>query len=344
MSWRFRSEWPWVVALAGLNAATVMMACSDAKGPAPPSRSEVGQQHAVSPATPSVQRAAEPIEPFRTASDDAAVSGLVNRLGAQQPQLVSAALAALERSADLEQNARLENTGLRRRVLELTAHENPGVRGRALRLLANLARRSVPPWPPRGTGWGPLNGVAVRTSLREPAHVPVSLWEAALARAWAARADPHPYVRAEACEALARLGYIQAIHGLMQLVDDRQPSHYELEGFTLEDGRPGRLRHGIPGRALVSDSVLHAIQTLSAGQLRLEPVEPKQPVDGASTNAQRVRLWYTQHARDRVPLPSPSPVFPAATRYRRTAPSAVEMRAPRIEGRVKSVLDAEPRY
>jgi len=322
----------------------ITVACSEAKRPAaPPSPSEVGQRHTESPpAPPSVRRTAEPIESLRAGSDGAGASGLVNRLDAQQPQLVSAALAALERSADPEQDAQLEqNAELRRRVLDLATHADPGVRGRALRLLASLAQRSVPAWPPRGAGWGPQNGVAVRTSLHGPASVPVSLWEAALARAWAARADPHPYVRAEACEALARLGYIQAIHGLIQLVDDQQPSHYELERFSLEDGQPGRLRHDIAGRSFVSESALHAIQTLSAGQLRLEPVDPKQPVVGARTNAQRVRAWYREHARDRVPLPSPHPVLPAATRYRRTAPSATEMRAPRIEGGVESVLDGE---
>jgi hypothetical protein len=329
MSCRFRSEWLWAGTLAWLSATPLAMACSETK------------RQRAEPPPAMASSAPGPVEPI--AAPRAAESGdareLIQRLDSQQPQLISAALAGLLRSAEPEQNAEL-----RRRALELTAHGDPGVRGRALRLLASLARRSVPAWPARGTGWGPRHGVAVRTSLHQPAYVPVSLWEATLARAWAARIDPHPYVRAEACEALARLGYIQAIHGLVRLVDDQQPSRYELEGFALEDGRPGKLRHEIPDRSLVADSALHAIETLSAGQLRLEPIDPRQPAASASGNAQRVRTWYTQHARDRVPLPSPEPLLPADTRYRRTAPSGVERRGPRIEGRVQSVLDGESRW
>lgn len=337
MRWRFRSTCLRAAGALALSSAA-SLACTETKRPAPPSLS--------------VRGPAAPIEPTRAAESgdgDAGVLGLVHLLDNQQPQRISAALEALERRAGQEQNAKAEpdsepepNAELRRRALELTAHGDPGVRGRALRLLASRARRRVPAWPPRGAGWGPQNGVAILTSLDQPAYVPVSLWDATLARAWAARVDPHPYVRAEACEALARLGYIQAIHGLMQLVDDQQSSQYELEGFTLEDGKLGKLRHEIPGRSFVSESALHAIQTLSAGQLRLEPIDPTQPAVSARTNLQRVRSWYRQHARDQVPVASPGPLLPAATRYRRAAPSGLERRSPRIEGRVESVLEGEP--
>lgn len=114
----------------------------------------------------------------------------------------------------------------------MVAHADPGVRGRALDLLA-------------GQAW-----------LAEPAVL--------AARAREGLADAHPYVRAQAADVLARMRQVPAIHRLMHLVDDMQVARYDCVGWTTLDGSAGRLEHTLSGRRRVAEAALFAIRTLSA--------------------------------------------------------------------------------
>lgn len=241
---------------------------------------------------------------------------LESSLASSEAHVLSATLHALRPC-----NGSPPSAAIRLRLLELAEHEDPGVRGQALRLLGECSSRTVAPWPPEGTGWGPPH-LTVCTSPR-PDVLPIGLRQASLARAWAALDDQHPYVRAVASEALARMGYVQAIHPLMGLIEDSQPGTYLLDGWVRLDGTPGRIRHELPGLSSVGESAMAAIQILSAGQLDPKQVGSQGPAGSLEGRAPFLRTWYTKHARDRVPVGSPGPVFPADARYRRTPPSGL---------------------
>jgi hypothetical protein len=198
-------------------------------------------------------------------------------LSAREAELVSTALFALAQS---EPSLRLEREQAPRRLgsrlLALTGHSDPGVRGRALAALAEL------------------DGIAEA--------------EAKSTQAAKLLADGHPYVRAQAADALARLGATWAIHRLIELVEDVSPAFYELTGWTALDGHAGRLVHELPGRKRVAEAALYAIQSLGAsteqagGAFELS-LGRSQNEGALRENAERAKAWY---ARARASLP-PAP-------------------------------------
>src|SRR5690606_26773355 len=125
----------------------------------------------------------------------------------------------------------------------LVRNEDPGVRGRALQLLSSLGGNDHPQ---------------------------------TLDHARAALNDEHPYVRAEAREALARLGDKASIHELMNRIEDGERSLYDLRGWKLLDGRTGNVRHRVTSRSKVLESAMAAIASMSDGQLTLERIDRKQ--------------------------------------------------------------------
>lgn len=200
-------------------------------------------------------------------------------LKSQEPYVLSVALQGLRDGAKNQ----TQNTELRDRALELTQSADPGVRGRALQLLSTLGGNDHPP---------------------------------TLERARAALGDEHPYVRAEACEALARLGDKASIHALMKRIEDKERSFYDLRGWKLLDGRNGNVRHRIARRSKVQEAALAAIAGLSDGQLSLERIDRKQRGPALEKNVDLAKAWY---AKAKATLPQAPPAQP--TQPTASAPS-----------------------
>lgn len=163
-----------MIASSLLVACAVPIACNteapsglQTQAPATTAGAE-SRPHHTAPAIPSSPDAQGPEAP-----------PLIERLRSEEPTIVAQALAKASRSEGLS------SPELRVRVLELTEHTDPGVRGRALRVLGEWSRRDVPARPPPGAGWGTSQGLRVETSLKRPEYVSIGLREASIARAWA---------------------------------------------------------------------------------------------------------------------------------------------------------------
>lgn len=183
-------------------------------------------------------------------------------LEAKEPYVLSYALQALYRSVRSVEN----KDAIKAKAVALAAHEDAGVRGRAVELLGAFGRDD----------------------------------QAVLDLVLGALSDPSPYVRSEAAEAVARLRYVPAIHALIKLVDDKESNRHDIRNWTTLDGKPGRLHHDGSPWGRVYDAAMNGIRSLSEGQLSLERINPKQIEAGLDENAAATKAWY---AKEKAKIP-----------------------------------------
>ena len=201
----------------------------------------------------------------------AVLAAIEQALAAPEPEVVSTALFALAHSGpSLATLSDVNRSELAERVRALLLHPNPGVRGRALSVLAEIAD-FVPP------------DVRLAATLR---HLP----------------DPHPYVRAEAANLAAQCRNASAIHALMHYVGDLAPASYDLSFVDIE-GRPGVAEHRVPGRKRVADAALFTILALSRMQLLSTRLEltlagSSEPDARVLENTAIARAWYREVAAE----------------------------------------------
>jgi hypothetical protein len=195
------------------------------------------------------------------------LAAMEQALSAAEPEVVSQALFALANSgrslATLSQATRLQ---LAQRVLELGGHPNPGVRGRALFVLAEVGD--------------------------------LVAGEARLAMALRQLRDAEPYVRAEAANLAGRCRAPRAIHALMAHIADLAAARYDLSFVDIE-GRASVAEHRVPGRPRVAESALFAILALSrelevGKALELPLGGGVQPEARVLENVASVRRWYAE--------------------------------------------------
>lgn len=157
----------------------------------------------------------------------------IDALDAAEPWLVSIALWRLESLVPRE--ATLEAT-VRAKALERTQHADPGVRGRAISLLATLARRM---------------------NEGEPERV------AATARAIEMIGDENPFTKSAAMNSAVKLEAISAIHTMVPFLGDATRNTYDIEGWTTLAGGRGSVHHDGSAWSQVRDSALGGIKNLS---------------------------------------------------------------------------------
>lgn len=190
-------------------------------------------------------------------------------LDAKETYVVSYALQALYRSTRSIE----EKSALKAKAFELAKHADPGVRGRAIELLGALGKD-------------------------DPEVLKLVL---------GALGDESAYVRSEASESIARLRHRPAIHELVKLLDDKENNRYDIRDWRTLDGKPGRLHHDGSPWSHVYDAAMNAIRSLSAGELKLERINPKEIDKGLDANAAATRSWYAKVKHDipkeSVPLP-----------------------------------------
>lgn len=230
-------------------------------------------------APPRRQAALEALDLLRPTGRSAEVlAAFEAALSAAEAHIVSTALFALAQSGpSFAAHPERRADALGPKVTALTAHPDPGVRGRALSLLAEL-------------DW--LSSAGARFE-----------------KARALLKDGHPHVRAQAAAVLGRLGEVAAVHSLIEAVSDLAPAHYDLSGWRTLDGRPGNIAHVLPGRRRVADAALHALGVLSARSgdepaafepLRVAVGGPGADDSAVRKNAELARAWYE---RERAHIP-----------------------------------------
>ncbi len=183
-------------------------------------------------------------------------------LTAREPHLIAQALEAL--ALDVPAVLRLPDhlQALAPRVLTLTQHEQPAVRGRALELLVSL------------------EGTTEQARSFE--------------RARALLGDSDPFVRAAAASALSRLGRRSAVHDLVKLVDDKTPARCELAARSLLQDEPVQLVYAVPGRLHVSESALSALSVLSQGELAYSLGGPNDTAERWDETIRAAKAWYSR--------------------------------------------------
>jgi hypothetical protein len=195
------------------------------------------------------------------------LSVMEQALSAPQPEVVSQALFGLASSGpSLVTLSQANRAELAKRVSELVGHANPGIRGRALFVLAQI---------------GDLVAADVR-----------------LATALQTLHDREPYVRAEAANLAGRCRAPRAIHALMAHVGDLAAARYDLRFLDIE-GRSSTAEHHLPGRPRVAEAALFSILALSRElpvprQLELTLGGGVQAEARVLENAAGVRSWYAE--------------------------------------------------
>lgn len=184
-------------------------------------------------------------------------------LTAEEPAIVSQGLLALSQSgASLENAPETTRATLSERIFALLGHGNPGVRGRALLVLAELP-------------------FLAEEKQRFDAGKRALL-------------DRDPYVCAQAADLLSRVGKAAAIHSLIELVMDLRAARYELRYGA------GVVLHEVPGRRTVAEAVLFAVKRLGEAQSGLEPLvltmRDRYTNDTSiAENAGAARAWYSRN-------------------------------------------------
>lgn len=211
------------------------------------------------------------IRPNRRSSE--VLAAFQGALDADEPALVSLALLALSQSGPAVEALPDEAmTSLTDDVLELLRHYDPGVRGRALALLAEIPA---------------LLAIPRRFEAAERALL-----------------DRDPYVRAQAADVLARCREPAAIHRLIQHVGDLALARYELGGFARLDG-PTTVAHEVPGRKRVAEAALFAIASLSemldgSSRFLVSLGEGRHTDERVLEGARLARAWYAAQ-QPRIP-------------------------------------------
>lgn len=75
--------------------------------------------------------------------------------------------------------------------------------------------------------------------------------------------DPHPYTRSAAADALADMGYVEAVHELVARLDDAEPNIWRMLPWTRIDGEVARLEFVGSRLERVDDAYLRALQRLT---------------------------------------------------------------------------------
>lgn len=238
----------------------------------PPSEavvSAIARASASDQALPRRAAALEALNFLREGRRGAAVLGAFEQgLDAEEPELVSLALAALSQSrASVERAGDATRAELAERVLSLLGHGDPGVRGNALWVLSEL-----------------------------PSLVPgLRRYEAGQR----ALLDRVAYVVAQGAALLARCGRAAAIHALIREVGDVRAARYELARRGL-DGSPGVLVHELPGRKRVGEAALFAVrslgETIPGGEPFTLTLRDRYTDDAlVRENAESARAWYRRN-------------------------------------------------
>ena len=154
------------------------------------------------------------------------------------------------------------------RVLELTTHDDPGVRGRALDLATTMGSMA------RGDDRAAL--IAAITPRLQ---------------------DEHPFPRSRAIYSAQILRHFPAIHVMIADIGDMTRNTWNIEGWRRLDGSAGRLHHDGSAWSRTGDAAMTTIERLSrhidgVPQLELPRVESGNSEESLLARVPLVQAWY----------------------------------------------------
>lgn len=154
---------------------------------------------------------------------------MVDAIGSREPFVSAKALALMGSTAAGVKDV----DALREALVRGVGAEDPGVRGRSLRLLAGVSS----------------NDALWRNKTRDACVKALD--------------DPNGFVRSTAAVGLGMLQAVEAIPALVAHLDDGASGVYDLSGWTQLDGSPGFIHHDGSMLSRVDDAVLDALTQTS---------------------------------------------------------------------------------
>ena len=197
-----------------------------------------------------------------------AAAAFLKAMDADEAYVVSNALFRV----NLRANSAPNRDALRSRAIELIAHDDPGVRGRAVQVLATLSSRDA------------------------------EMTQEAAALIMPRLKDDHPFVQSCACAALAFMDYQPGIHAMVEMVDDMTRNTYDITGWQRLDGSPGRLHHDGSAWSRTSDAAITAIRGMSRriGEPFEVKIIPREAEASLVEAAAVAKAWYESN-KDKIP-------------------------------------------
>lgn len=146
---------------------------------------------------------------------------------------------------------------------ELLKHEDPGVRGRAIDLIAQFSR----------------DGDALILEKAEPMLK-----------------DKNPFVRASALDALSRVKDPKAVHLIMTLVDDTEKNTYDIRYENLL-GKQDTVHHDGSAWSRVNDAALYALKSATyrlpeEERFIYDKIDYKKVDEDIAAQAKKAKAWY----------------------------------------------------
>jgi hypothetical protein len=92
--------------------------------------------------------------------------------------------------------------------------------------------------------------------------------------------DPIPYVKAQACSALARAGLQDDLQEVLKLASSTDMARYDIRDWTTLEGEPGCESHSGSPSGFLGEAAATALALVSRGQAKVEPI-PSEDVEGA---------------------------------------------------------------
>ncbi|MEI8256463.1 MAG: HEAT repeat domain-containing protein [Deltaproteobacteria bacterium] len=187
----------------------------------------------------------------------------VAALEAPEPWLVSTALFRINGFA----YSYPDKAALATRLIALTQHADPGVRGRAAEILGTIGSRE-------------------RTLAPQIVPVLMHLLD-----------DPNAFTKSEAMNALASMDHRPALHRIVTMLDDQTSNTYDIRGFNDLLGSTASVHHDGSAWSRVGDAGLNAIRTFSSRMndpFRYE-IHYQTVAADLATSATAARAWFARH-------------------------------------------------
>jgi hypothetical protein len=103
--------------------------------------------------------------------------------------------------------------------------------------------------------------------------------------------DPIPFVKAQACSALARAGIHEHLDEVLGLASSTAMARYDIRDWTTLEGEPGCESHAGSPSGFLGEAAATALALLSHGQAKVAPIA-MDDVDGSLLrNRTAVAAW-----------------------------------------------------
>ena len=151
-------------------------------------------------------------------------------------------------------------------------------------------------WVLRRTPWTALTACQTDTDPGVRGRAAVVLASLGHATAESLRGllkDPVPFVRAQACGALARADLHEYLDEVLDLTTSMETTQYDIRDWMTIEGEPGCESHVGSASGFLGEAAATALALLSHGQARIEPIATDDVEGSLRRNRAIVAAWFT---------------------------------------------------